>query len=570
MAHDVFISYVSTDRKAADTACAILEKNKIRCWIAPRDVLPGVKWAKAIVDAISNSRLMVLILSSRSNDSTHVMSEVELAVHRGIPILPLRIEDVVPSGEMEFFLSATHWLDALTPPFEAHLERLASTVKTLLCFEESSPKSTNTPLVAPEEEPSRPQAETSAPNQTKLPNQEASNHVAPTSATKPSKSGSQVRISEKLGPPPTASTHRIHNGNDESNAANVPKPSISTTLNHWLSSSDESLRLQAVEEIGKRQIVEKAKVLAKMVRQDERWRIRAQALVVLRQLRQKKPEVFGPWYIELLNSAVASTGPDDPRPKGAKVYVVYGPSSLHREALKSLIEIGEDASGILASYMPTMDVDLRSGAIQYIRNGGHVSQIRLLAELAQGDEKWQIRAEALYGLRTLRENKPEQFGPWYPELLRSATESTGPNDTPMGYKNYVYGPSILRRSALTGLKQIGEDVSEILASWIASKDVEFRFDAVRCIGENELFSQIETLANLVRQDEKWQIRNEALTVLRTLRKKKPVAFGPWYPDLLVIAAKSTVSEESASAEPYAELYAKKLREQALEGLEDLD
>jgi hypothetical protein len=132
MAHDVFISYVLSDRTTADAVCAILEKNKIRCWVAPRDVQPGTAWAKAVVDAISESRLMVLILSSRSNESPQVMREVERAVHRGIAILPLRIEDVIPSGNMEYFLSATHWLDAMTPPLEAHLERLAAATKSLL------------------------------------------------------------------------------------------------------------------------------------------------------------------------------------------------------------------------------------------------------------------------------------------------------------------------------------------------------------------------------------------------------------------------------------------------------
>jgi hypothetical protein len=132
MVHDVFISYVASDRKAADAACAILEKNKVRCWVAPRDIAPGATWGKAIVEAISDSRLMVLVFSSRSNKSDQVVREVERAVHRGIPILPLRIEDVLPSGDMEYFLSARHWLDAFPPPLESHMERLASAVKNLL------------------------------------------------------------------------------------------------------------------------------------------------------------------------------------------------------------------------------------------------------------------------------------------------------------------------------------------------------------------------------------------------------------------------------------------------------
>ena len=127
MAHDVFISYAAQDKPTADAVCAILEAQRIRCWIAPRDVMPGVSYAEALIDAISESSLMVLVFSSNSNSSPQVMREVERAASKGIPILPFRIEDVAPSKSMEFFLSTPHWLDALTPPLQKHLGHLAET-----------------------------------------------------------------------------------------------------------------------------------------------------------------------------------------------------------------------------------------------------------------------------------------------------------------------------------------------------------------------------------------------------------------------------------------------------------
>jgi hypothetical protein len=56
MAHDVFISYSSRDKPTADAVCAALESHGIRCWIAPRDVLPGMEWGEAIVNAIHDSK----------------------------------------------------------------------------------------------------------------------------------------------------------------------------------------------------------------------------------------------------------------------------------------------------------------------------------------------------------------------------------------------------------------------------------------------------------------------------------------------------------------------------------
>jgi hypothetical protein len=137
MAHDVFISYSSQDKTVADAVCATLESRKIRCWIAPRDVLAGQPYAESILDGISRSRVFVLVFSSDSNLSQQVLREVERAVSKGLPILPFRIEDVEPTKSMELFLSATHWLDALTPPLEKHLQELADSVEVLLGSEAS-------------------------------------------------------------------------------------------------------------------------------------------------------------------------------------------------------------------------------------------------------------------------------------------------------------------------------------------------------------------------------------------------------------------------------------------------
>jgi hypothetical protein len=132
MAHDVFISYSSKDKPVADAACATLESNGVRCWIAPRDVAPGVAYAESLVNGLSNSRLMVLVFSANSNRSPQVLREVERAVSKGLPILPLRIEDAPMSQAMEYYISSQHWLDALSPPLERHLSRLCESVKALL------------------------------------------------------------------------------------------------------------------------------------------------------------------------------------------------------------------------------------------------------------------------------------------------------------------------------------------------------------------------------------------------------------------------------------------------------
>ena len=132
MAHDAFISYSNLDRTVADAAVAVLESRGIRCWIAPRDITPGLDWSEAIVEAIERSKVMVLVLSAHANGSPQIKREVERGVNRGLPIIPFRIEDVPLSKALEYFISSPHWLDALTPPLEEHLQYLADTVQLLL------------------------------------------------------------------------------------------------------------------------------------------------------------------------------------------------------------------------------------------------------------------------------------------------------------------------------------------------------------------------------------------------------------------------------------------------------
>ena len=132
MAHDVFISHSSADKTVADGICTTLEKNGIRCWIAPRDILPGESYLEALMEALSKSRLLVLVFSTQTSSSQHVAREVERAFSKRLPIIRFRVHDAPLSGELEYLLSVSQWLDALTLPLQPHLDRLSDTVSELL------------------------------------------------------------------------------------------------------------------------------------------------------------------------------------------------------------------------------------------------------------------------------------------------------------------------------------------------------------------------------------------------------------------------------------------------------
>jgi len=138
-----FVSYSQPDRECAHAIVAHLEAEGVKCWIAPRDISPSSDWAAEIIDAISDAQVMILVFSSSSNQSPQVRREVERAVHKQVSILPFRIEDVVPSKSLEFFLSSQHWLDAFPPPLEPHYRRLCGHLKSLALPPSVSPSTSS-------------------------------------------------------------------------------------------------------------------------------------------------------------------------------------------------------------------------------------------------------------------------------------------------------------------------------------------------------------------------------------------------------------------------------------------
>ena len=82
--------------------------------IAPRDITPGREYGEAIIDAIENSKALLLIFSEYSNESPHVLREVERAVSKKVPAIAYRISNTTPCKSMEYFLLSNQWLNAPT------------------------------------------------------------------------------------------------------------------------------------------------------------------------------------------------------------------------------------------------------------------------------------------------------------------------------------------------------------------------------------------------------------------------------------------------------------------------
>ena len=129
-AHEVFISHSTSDAAVAGVVCEALEEASIRCWIAPRDIAPGRTWSGAIVDGIDSCKELAVVISAHANESPEVLREVAV-----------RVEDIAPTGDISYFLSATQWLDAFPPPVARRMVDVVNAFRAILML----------PLPAPSE-----------------------------------------------------------------------------------------------------------------------------------------------------------------------------------------------------------------------------------------------------------------------------------------------------------------------------------------------------------------------------------------------------------------------------------
>jgi hypothetical protein len=128
----VFLSYCPENQREADVLCKALEASQIPCWMASRDILPGVEPGEATTEALDASRIVVLLLSDKANQSPGVSRQIDRAADKHRSIITFRLQNVLPRGSMEYYLSNTHWFDAFDGSVEEHAAELAGVIRRVL------------------------------------------------------------------------------------------------------------------------------------------------------------------------------------------------------------------------------------------------------------------------------------------------------------------------------------------------------------------------------------------------------------------------------------------------------
>ena len=114
----IFISHSSKDALKAAGICELLEKNGNICFLAPRDIRSGYEYAEEIINGVDRADAMLVLLSKASNESPHVLREVERAVSKGLPVIVYKLEDVELTKSMEYFLMTHQWLNEKKGSYE--------------------------------------------------------------------------------------------------------------------------------------------------------------------------------------------------------------------------------------------------------------------------------------------------------------------------------------------------------------------------------------------------------------------------------------------------------------------
>jgi hypothetical protein len=113
-----FVSHSSNDVEVAMELVESLENSGKKCWIAPRNIAPGSDYPTELVRAIKRCKCIIVLISESANRSDPVKRELELAYRYNKPIFPVRLEDVPPGPELEFFVSSLQWVDV----WQGHLK----------------------------------------------------------------------------------------------------------------------------------------------------------------------------------------------------------------------------------------------------------------------------------------------------------------------------------------------------------------------------------------------------------------------------------------------------------------
>src|SRR5439155_7493141 len=85
------------------------------------------------------AKMVLLVLTRHSNESEHVLREIERGANERKKLLVFQAEQVKLSKGLSYFICPVHWLVALPRPTYGHVAMLAASAQRLLQGEAAEP-----------------------------------------------------------------------------------------------------------------------------------------------------------------------------------------------------------------------------------------------------------------------------------------------------------------------------------------------------------------------------------------------------------------------------------------------
>lgn len=131
MAGEIFISYRRADQAKARLLHALLKQRGVDAWY---DALLGAgeDWRHKTASALEAAPIFVLLFSKVASESDDISKELAAATFSKKLVIPVRIENIKPSGAFLYELASRNWIDAYEDTevaFADLADKLAALVK---------------------------------------------------------------------------------------------------------------------------------------------------------------------------------------------------------------------------------------------------------------------------------------------------------------------------------------------------------------------------------------------------------------------------------------------------------
>jgi hypothetical protein len=127
----LFICFSSKDEAIARDVVEFLEDNGMPCWISARDVDSGENYQESIVNALEGAKGIVFLFSENSSQSGETKKELSIGGSINVPVFPVRLSPITPSGALRYELATRQWID-IFPDQERALGKLIETIRKAL------------------------------------------------------------------------------------------------------------------------------------------------------------------------------------------------------------------------------------------------------------------------------------------------------------------------------------------------------------------------------------------------------------------------------------------------------